>query len=76
MEISGAQIRAARALLGWNAALLAERSGVSPATVQRTEAGSGSRPVKAVRDAIVAALEREGVEFIDGGARLKPEAAK
>ncbi len=76
MEIDGAQIRAARALLDWNAALLAERARVSPATVQRTEAGIGARQVKAVKDAIVAALEAAGIEFIPGGARIKPDAGK
>ena len=65
--ITGSQIRAARALLTWTAYGLAERAGVSYATVQRAEQAEGmpnmlSRNLAAVK----AALEAGGIEFIDG----------
>ncbi|MGO9683592.1 MAG: helix-turn-helix domain-containing protein [Beijerinckiaceae bacterium] len=72
MEVSGIQIRMARVALDWSAAHLAERAGCSLATVQRCE--GGAKTVPAVKAAIVAALEGEGIEFIEGGARRKPEA--
>jgi predicted transcriptional regulator len=41
MEITGAQIRAARAFLGWTAAVLAEKAGVSVSTVAAVERADG-----------------------------------
>jgi transcriptional regulator with XRE-family HTH domain len=69
------QIKAARALLGWSQADLAEKSGVSEPTVARLESMDGElggRRVTAekIREAIV----RHGVEFIDedgGGAGVR-----
>ncbi len=62
--LSHAQIRAARAYLGWTALELAEQSGVSFSTVRRVEM-PGPR---AVRDenvtAIRAAFSRHGVRFV------------
>ena len=63
------QIRAARALLGWNAAALAKAAGVSPSTVQRVETGANS--IELVRRALVAALDGAGIELVDKGARFK-----
>lgn len=59
------QIRAARALLGWSAAKLAEAAGVTLRTIQRLEAadelgGQRTETYKRVR----AALEAEGIEFV------------
>jgi transcriptional regulator with XRE-family HTH domain len=48
--ISGAQIRAARALLGWTAKDLAQKAKVGVSTVQR----------------IQSALEAAGIEFTNG----------
>ena len=39
--LNSEQIRAARALLGWSARQLAEKSGVQLTTVQRLERGNG-----------------------------------
>ena len=39
--ITGPQIRAARALLGWSGADLARRAGISYPTVQRAETATG-----------------------------------
>jgi transcriptional regulator with XRE-family HTH domain len=73
---SSAQLRAARALLGWSQQALADAAGVSSMTVKRAE-GSGNPPASA--DAVAAlraALEAAGVEFIPengggAGVRLK-----
>lgn len=67
--LTGAQLRAARALLGIDQKTLAEQAGVSLPTVQRMEASPGT--VRGVVDSltkIVEALERAGVELIGEGA--------
>lgn len=67
--ITGAQLRAARALLGIDQKTLAELAGVSLPTVQRMEASPGV--VRGVVDSltkIVEALERAGLELIGEGA--------
>jgi predicted transcriptional regulator len=63
--LTGAQLRAARALLGIDQKTLAEQAGVSLPTVQRMEASPGT--VRGVVDSltkIVEALDRAGVELI------------
>ena len=73
--ITGAQMRAARALVGWSADDLARRSRLDIATVSRAEMQNGL--VAATPDnarAIRAALEAAGVEFIPengGGAGVR-----
>ena len=63
--IGGAQIRAARALLGWSAADLAERSGVTRFTIQRLEQHNGVPPSRSqTLEEIQRALESAGIEFI------------
>ena len=66
--MTGEQIRAARALIGWKAADLASASGVSMPTIQRLDATRG--PVSGryeTVEAIRVALEAEGVQFIASG---------
>ena len=76
-NISGAQIRAARALLRWSAADLVRESGVSPATIHRAESTDGKTTMTfANASAIRRALENAGVELIEEnggglGARLR-----
>ncbi len=68
--LTGAQLRAARALLGIDQKTLADLSGVSLPTVQRMEGSPGT--VRGVVDSltkIVEALERAGVEMIGDGAQ-------
>jgi predicted transcriptional regulator len=68
--ISSGQLRAARALLGIDQKTLAERSGVSLATIQRMEASDGV--VRGVIDTltkVVAALEGCGIELIGENAQ-------
>lgn len=79
--ITGAQMRAARALLGLDQKTLAELSGVSLPTIQRMEASDGN--VRGNIDTltkVIEAFDRAGVELIaenvksDGlgrGVRLK-----
>lgn len=67
--ITGAQLRAARALLGMDQRELAERAGLSVPTIQRMEGSDGS--VRAVVDSlekVMDALTDAGVEMIADGA--------
>ena len=62
--ISSRQIKAARALLGWNGQDLADKSGVGVATLRRYEAQDGipsanTFVLKAIKDC----LEEAGVVF-------------
>jgi transcriptional regulator with XRE-family HTH domain len=77
--ISSAQIKAARALLGWTAQELADVSEVGVATIRRMEVMEGvpSGNIKTLF-AIQAALEEEGIEFIGSpndspGVRLRTQ---
>jgi transcriptional regulator with XRE-family HTH domain len=45
--ITGTQIRAARAMVGWSAHQLAERSGISYSAIQRAEAVDGVPSMRA-----------------------------
>jgi len=66
--LSGAQIRAGRALLGWSAATLAEQSGISESTIRRAEAVDGTPRMRA--DNLLAlqrAMEEGGALFLDAG---------
>jgi transcriptional regulator with XRE-family HTH domain len=76
-KLTPAQIRAARALLGWSAEELAAASLVGLATIRRAESASQQTTMNAPNDlAIRRALEAAGVAFIDQngggpGVRLK-----
>jgi transcriptional regulator with XRE-family HTH domain len=66
--LTGAQTRAARALLGWSRAELADRSRISLSSIQRIEAIDGVGSTRA--DALFRvqrAFERAGVIFLDPG---------
>jgi transcriptional regulator with XRE-family HTH domain len=62
--ITPMQVRAARGLLDWSRDRLAETSGVPKRTLVRFE-GAEAAPRQGTIDAIRAALEAAGVEFID-----------
>jgi transcriptional regulator with XRE-family HTH domain len=67
--LTAAQMRAARALVGMEQKVLAERSGVSLPTIQRMEASNGVvRGVIETLMKVMGALEAAGVEFINEGA--------
>ena len=62
---SAAQIRAARALLGWSQTSLANGAGLALQTVIRLETGRGARVSADAAAKMVAALELAGVIFVD-----------
>ena len=78
--ITGAQVRAAKALIKWSGSDLAKNANVSISSIRRIEAVDSvpdSTSVK-VLNSIQKALEAAGVEFLgspeDGpGVRLKPK---
>ena len=79
LKVSIRQIKAARAMLDWSQADLAERSGVSEPTIKRLEASTGELGgrVDTVQK-ITESLEAAGVIFIDengegAGVRLRKE---
>ena len=70
--VTSAQIRAARALLGWTVRDLADKAGVHRNTVTRAENETGGPGYAAA--AIRATLEAAGVDFIPengGGAGVR-----
>ncbi len=63
--MTGTQARAARAMLKWTVAEVAERAGVAPNTITRVE---GDKSVNtATLKTMKAAYEAAGVEFTNGG---------
>ena len=73
LDIGGTQIRQARELLGWPASYLALRAKISTAAIDRAETGGESAVTGAHWQAILAVLDRAGVEFTAGataGVRL------
>jgi len=78
--ISGAQIRAARALLRWSVRDLARQAVVSIATVNLIEDATGLPSTsRAQVEAVQATLESMGIEFLNGdtpGVRLRHNKSK
>ena len=62
--VSSSQIKAARAMLGWNAIELAKRSGVGSASIKRYEVQSGI-PIANTKNLMVIrnTFEEAGIEF-------------
>nr|WP_206735505.1 helix-turn-helix domain-containing protein [Roseovarius sp. A46] len=76
--MTGNQLRAARSLLGWSQAQVANASGLSVPTVKRAEGAGTLSASDSAKAAIRAALEGAGIEFIaenggGAGVRLKKE---
>lgn len=71
-SITAAQLRAARAFLGWSARELASRCGVSESAISRAERVNGKPRMQARNlNAIRATLEKHGIEFLAAnGVRL------
>jgi len=76
--ITGAQVRAAKALIGWSGNDLAQKASVGLSTIRRIEGCDGLLEAASVKtlQAIQKALELGGVEFIGSpdegpGVRLK-----
>jgi len=70
--ITGAQLRAARALLGWSARELASRCDVSQSAIARAEKLDGVLSMRPRGlNSIRVTLEKHGIEFLDGnGVRI------
>lgn len=64
--ITGAQIRAARAMLGWSQADLFEASGVSAITIYKIESKT-THPLADTLDKIERAFAEAGVLFLEPG---------
>jgi transcriptional regulator with XRE-family HTH domain len=81
-SLTSSQIRAARALLRWNAEDLARESSLGVTTIRRAELTEDETSLTAANDlAVRRALEAAGVEFIDEngggpGVRLRHRAGK
>ncbi len=77
MLLSHAQIRAARAILGWSAVDLAKAASVSVSAVLRAEGRNSERVAEGTSGAMRVAMETAGVRFLDDegdgvGVRLRP----
>ena len=63
--ISGSQIRAARAVLGWSAEETADRAKVTRKTVERLERAVGVPSARALTvDSLKTTFEAAGIEFV------------
>jgi transcriptional regulator with XRE-family HTH domain len=76
--MTGNQLKAARSLVGWTQAQVAQAAGLSIPTVKRAEGSSALSASENAVASIRAALETAGVEFIaenggGAGVRLKKE---
>lgn len=67
--ITGRQIKAARALLGWTRKDLADRTGVTSETVQVVEKDDVAlEALSSTRSRLCRTLESGGIAFLNGGA--------
>jgi transcriptional regulator with XRE-family HTH domain len=64
-DVTSAQVRGARGLLGWSQASLASSAGLALQTIMRFETGRGARVSGDAAAKIVAALESAGVIFVE-----------
>ncbi len=71
-DISPDQIKAARALLGWSQADLAEKSGYSVPAINNIEKGTYEARSNTIAD-VIQTFEENNLEFIDGGVRIPAE---
>lgn len=67
VKVTASHVIAARGLLRMSQADLAKAADVTPATISRWESGR-THPQEASLNAIVEALERRGIEFMNGDA--------
>jgi transcriptional regulator with XRE-family HTH domain len=84
LKISIRQVKAARSLLGWSQDDFAAASGIAKSTIGRLEAMDTTEPIGGrpeTGEALVAALEKAGVEFVaenggGAGVRMKKRSGK
>ena len=75
--VSSSQIKAARAMLGWSAIELANRSGIGSASIKRYEVQDGvpvanTKNLLAIRNALeVAGIEFTGDPLVNPGVTLR-----
>jgi transcriptional regulator with XRE-family HTH domain len=73
--VTGRQLRAARALLGWEQIELATRSHIAIGTIRRMESFSGEVGSRTLTlSQVIAALEKAGIQFLNDdapGVRLR-----
>lgn len=63
-ELTAAQLRAARQLIGWHATDLAKKAGVGVATIRRAELCNGRTDMKPeTAEKVVRAFEKCGLRF-------------
>jgi transcriptional regulator with XRE-family HTH domain len=80
--ITAAQVKAARALLGWSQGTLADATGLGIATIKRLELSSELRGAATTLWKVQTVLEEAGVEFLAAteesgpGVRLKRGGAR
>jgi transcriptional regulator with XRE-family HTH domain len=74
--ITGRQLKAARALVGWEQTDLAKKAGVAISTIRRMESFTAEIGARTGTLSLVQrALERAGIEFLDDGSpgvRVRP----
>lgn len=63
-QIDSAQLRGARAMLGWSQAELADRAGITRKTLVGLESGDRDS-YRSTMEKVVAVLEAAGVRFIE-----------
>jgi DNA-binding transcriptional regulator YiaG len=66
IPLTARHLRAARGLLNWSAAELAEKAGITTNTIANWENGK-HRPTQDTRNRVRDVLERHGVELLNGG---------
>lgn len=70
-DVTAAQIRGGRGIMGWSRPKFAALAGVSVATVLRFEEG-GEGSVLGL-NAMINTLKAHGIEFVPGGARKRDD---
>ena len=68
--ITAAQVKAARALLGWSQGELAEKTGLGIATIKRLELSTELRGAATTLWKVQTTLEEAGVEFLSAEMRV------
>lgn len=63
--LTGSQLRAARALLGWSASVVQAQTGVAVSTISIFENSDGTTGHRRTWDTLQAAFEAAGVVFLD-----------
>jgi DNA-binding XRE family transcriptional regulator len=71
-QVIASQYRGARAMAGLKVAELARKAQVAPNTIVRIEGGRAVNPSSLI--AVRGALEASGIEFLDRGIRMNPDA--